>query len=245
VEIPVGRGFHSRASIAALCRVGALLFAAVPALCQPSSQPGPHTAPPALAANPPDTASDIAAPDAQPANPGWRRDALLGMALWDHTLLGAFALGQHFTQLTASAAMSARAAAAPAASTAVLRYSAPRSRVSIESIVNTLNINQIQRQGMNLRMSSPFGNFRLQYRELFNVRPNSLGGGLGQASAAATYTTPRFGAGGLWDLSAAALMGTGSINQLLGNGFGSSLIGGNGPGRKSDTAPTVAIKLTF
>jgi hypothetical protein len=41
-------------------------------------------------------------------------------------------------------------------------------------------------------------------------------------------------------------MGTGSINQMLGSGFGTSVIGGNGPAlHKQAAAPTVAIKLTF
>jgi len=98
---------------------------------------------------------------------------------------------------------------------------------------------------MNVDMKSAFGNLNLIYREIFTGRPNTLGGGVGQASAAAMFTTPRFGSGGKFDFSAAALMGTGSLNTLTGGGFGNSLIGGNGPGRKSQTSPTVAIKLTF
>jgi hypothetical protein len=49
----------------------------------------------------------------------------------------------------------------------------------------------------------------------------------------------------MFDFTAAALMGAGSINQILGSGFGTNSIGGFGPGRKPQTAPTVAIKLTF
>ena len=118
---------------------------------------------------------------------------------------------------------------------------------TLDEMAKALRMDQLQRQGMNVNFNSGFGNFRIQYREVFNPngRSNALGGGIGMASAAAMYTTPRFGSSKLLDFSAAALMGTGSINQMLGSGFGTSAIGGNGPGRKPDTAPTLAIKLTF
>jgi hypothetical protein len=180
-----------------------------------------------------------------------RRDALLGLAAWDHSLLGAFELGARLVELSSLTALSeprviigpAMAVARPAGR--MIRFSTSGSRVSVSSLASSLKLNQLVHQGMNLRMDSPFGNFRLTYREIFSGRPNSLGGGVGQASAAATYTTPRFGAGGLMDFSAAALMGTGAINTLLGNGFGNSVIGGNGPALRKNPGPTVALKLTF
>jgi len=176
-----------------------------------------------------------------------QRDALLGLAEWNHTLLGAFQLGTRLFRMAAPPATASVLLPAQARVSAVLRFSAfgPPPRVTMESIAKVLKMDQLQRQGMNVNLNSAYGSFRLQYREVFSARANTLGGGVGQASAAATYTSPRFGAGRLMDFSAAALMGTGSINQLLGTGFGSSAIGGFGPGRRSDTAPTVAIKLTF
>jgi hypothetical protein len=174
-----------------------------------------------------------------------RRDALLGMAQWDHTLMGAFEMGARLAGFKFTPMIPPR----PVKGTSILegpvRLSNPRPRISVDSLARTLRADQLQRQGMNLHMDSAYGNFKLTYREIFSGRANSLGGGLGQASAAATYTTPRFGAGGLMDFSAAALMGTGSVNTLMGGGFGNSLIGGNGPGRKEQNAPTVALKLTF
>ena len=177
------------------------------------------------------------------------RDAILGLAAWDHSLLGAFELGARLLHLAPDPLSPVTIGPAPARQhpNATLRLSAyGSSRVSLDSIAKALHMEQLERQGMNLRMASPFGSFRLTYREIFNnVRANSLGAGVGQASAAATYTTPRFGAGGLMNFSAAALMGNGSINQLLGSGFGSSVIGGNGPTLRKSTGPTVALKLTF
>lgn len=179
-----------------------------------------------------------------------QRDTLLGLGRWDHTLLGAFQLGARLVRLSTVASVAALppgpASSAPAAGN-VLRFSAfgPTPRASLDSIAKALKVDQLQRQGMNLHMNSPFGNFRLQYREIFNGRSNGLGGGVGQAAAAASWTTPRFGAGGMFDFTAAALMGTGSINQLLGSGFGTNTIGGIGPGARKQDGPTVAIKLTF
>ena len=174
-------------------------------------------------------------------------DAQLGLLGWDHSLQGAFELGERLMRLASPVALPGARGSAATATGSVLRLSAYGSppKASLDAIAKALRIDQLERQGMNLRMSSPFGNFRFQYREIFTARANTLGGGVGQASAAASWTAPRFGAGGLFNFTAAALMGTGLINQLLGNGFGSSAIGGNGPGRKSSTAPTVAIKLTF
>ena len=174
------------------------------------------------------------------------RDALLGLAEWDHTLVGAFELGARLIHLSVAASTTGVAQTHPPV-TGVVRFSAygSGSHAPLDEIAKALKIDQLQRQGMNFHLSSPFGNFRLQYREIFSGRSNSLGGGIGQAAAAATYTTPRFGAGGKFDLSAAALMGTGSINQLLGSGFGSSVIGGNGPALRKNPGPTVALKLTF
>lgn len=211
--------------------------------------------------NMPIAPESAAHPDAVPSPPvldpvdsanlaqGAHRDAAIGLAGWDHTLLGAFELGERLVRLADASVDSASATvlrprpADPAAN--LLRYSGSAGRPTLDSIAKALRIDQLQRQGMNLHMSSPFGNFRLTYREIFSGRANSLGGGVGQASAAATYTTPRFGSGGLMDFSAAALMGNGPINQLLGSGFGSSLIGGNGPALRKSQGPTVAVKFTF
>jgi hypothetical protein len=176
-----------------------------------------------------------------------QRDAVLGLTDWDHTLLGAFQLGARLAHLPSLAALPAPEASVLHAPAVMTRFSSSgATHVSLDTIARALRMDQLERQGMNLNMKSAYGNFRFQYREIFaNGKTNALGGGVGQASAAATYTTPRFGTGGLMDFSAAALMGTGSINQLMGSGFGNSNIGGNGPGHKSQTAPTVAIKLTF
>lgn len=188
---------------------------------------------------------------------GARRDAEIGLNGWDHTLLGAFELGERLIHLADAAivpglgvpgfgvpGLGVRAHAADPASS-FLRYSGSDGRPTLDSIAKALRVDQLQRQGMNLHMSSPFGSFRVTYREIFAGRANSLGGGVGQASAAAMYTTPRFGTGRLMDFSAAALMGDGQINQLLGTGFGSSVIGGNGPALRKAAGPTVALKLTF
>jgi hypothetical protein len=179
--------------------------------------------------------------------PGFRRDAMLGLAEWDHTLLGAFQLGARLIHLSAAPPMPGAIARVhpPAGAAARFSVSGSASHAPLDEIAKALKIDQLQRQGMNLHMSSPFGNFRLQYREIFSGRANSLGGGLGQASAAASWTTPRFGTGGMFDFSAAALMGSGSLNQLMGGGFGNSNIGGFGPGHRQSTGPTVAVKLTF
>jgi hypothetical protein len=182
---------------------------------------------------------------------GLRRDAMLGLADWDHTLLGAFQLGARLIRLSVTAPIysgpapdSVIARAHPQAST-VVHFSASAPHAPLDEIAKALKIDQLQRQGMNVRLNSPFGNFRLTYREVFGGRANSLGGGVGQASAAATFTTPRFGTGGMFDFSAAALMGTGQINTFMGGGFGNNSIGGFGPGAHKQQAPTVALKLTF
>lgn len=177
-----------------------------------------------------------------------RRDAMLGLTEWDHTLLGAFQLGARLMRLSDATAISAGAISIfrPVTDpvTSVVRFSGSASRGSLNSVASQLRLDQLTKQGLNLRMTSPFGNFRLQYHEIFSGRANPLGGGVGQASAAATYTTPKFG-NGLFDFSAAALMGTGSINTLLGSGFGNSAIGGFGPVLRKNPGPTVALKLTF
>lgn len=182
---------------------------------------------------------------AEDGPPRW--DVQLGLAGWDHSLEGAFELGARLMQLAGRRAWPGAAVSPLPGRSSVLRLSAYGSppKASLDAIAKALRIDQLERQGMNLHMSSPLGNFRLQYREVFTGRANSMGGGVGQAAAAASWTTPRFGTGGLFDFTAAALMGTGSINQLLGNGFGSSVIGGNGPALRKNPGPTVAIKLTF
>ena len=174
-----------------------------------------------------------------------RRDALLGLAAWDHTLLGAFEFGERLIQLSSVAPVPVGANAILPRRPIALHLSTSGSRASLASMINAFRLDQLARNGMNLGLNSALGSFRVTYREIFTGRPNSLGGGFGQASAAAMYTTPRFGNKGVMDFSAAALMGTGSINTLIGSGFGNSAIGGNGPGRKPQNAPTVAIKLTF
>ncbi|MGB6686771.1 MAG: hypothetical protein WBE76_02910 [Terracidiphilus sp.] len=205
-----------------------------------------QTVPPAVAANAQESAaeSNSSAPaieDGQIA----RRDALLGLSAWDHTLRGAFELGARLILISREAASPADANAILPQRTIALRFSSSGSPTSLASMVNAFRLDQLARNGMNVGLNSALGSFRVTYREIFSGRPNSLGGGVGQASAAATYTTPRFGGKGVMDFSAAALMGTGSINTLMGSGFGNSAIGGNGPGRKPQDAPTVAIKLTF
>jgi hypothetical protein len=175
-----------------------------------------------------------------------QRDAILGLAAWDHTLYGAFQLGAQLLHLSA-VPITPQVLSFRRTTTTTGRFSVTGAspNLTLDEIAKALRMDQLQRQGMNVNFNSGLGAFRLQYREIFNGRSNSLGGGMGQASAAATYTSPRFGTGKLVDFSAAALMGTGSINSMLGNGFGTSAIGGNGPGHKSQTAPTVALKLTF
>jgi hypothetical protein len=174
-----------------------------------------------------------------------RRDALLGLGAWDHTLLGAFEFGARLIQLSKEAASPVEANAILPSRPIALRFSTAGSHASLASMVSAFRLDQLTRNGMNVGLNSALGSFRLTYREIFSGRPNSLGGGFGQASAAAMYTTPRFGSKGVMDFSAAALMGTGSVNTLMDGGFGNSNIGGNGPGRKPQSAPTVAIKLTF
>lgn len=173
-----------------------------------------------------------------------RRDAMLGLAEWDHTMLGAFQLGARLMRLSDETALPSEAVSIYRPVPESLRFSASGSRPSLNSFANALRLDQLSKQGLNLRMNSAFGSFRLQYREIFSGRANSLGGGVGQASAAATFTTPKFG-NGMFDFSAAALMGTGSINTLLGSGFGNSAIGGFGPALRKNPGPTVALKLTF
>jgi hypothetical protein len=173
-----------------------------------------------------------------------QRDAALGLAEWDHTLLGAFELGAKLLRHSATAdPLEANSLLPSRKSLAVFATSGAHS--PIPSFISVSPLNQVYRNGMNVNMKSVFGDFNVTYREIFTGRPNTLGGGVGQASAAAMFTTPGFGSGRKLDFSAAALMGTGSINTLLGSGFGNSLIGGNGPGHKAQNSPTVAIKLTF
>ena len=175
-----------------------------------------------------------------------RRDALLGLTAWDHTLVGAFQLGASLLHLSTIVPSALGHAPVRPGGAQVLRFYGSTPRVSLDQIAKALRIDQLERQGMNLNLKSTYGNFRLQYREIFNGRSNSLGGGVGLATAAAMYTSPQFGNSKLLDFSAAALIGTGSINQMLGSGFGTSVIGGNGPAlHKQAAAPTVAIKLTF
>jgi len=176
-----------------------------------------------------------------------RRDLILGLASWDHTLLGAFQLGARLFHLATIPAANGVPVFGRPRTAGMGRFSVNGAgpHLSLDEIARALRIDQLERQGMNMNFNAGFGNFRIQYREVFSGRANSLGGGIGQASAAAIYTTPRFGSGKMFDFSAAALMGSGPMNQLLGRGFGTSAIGGNGPGHKSSTAPTVAIKLTF
>jgi hypothetical protein len=217
-----------------------------------------HAAPPGVVANAQKSTSLLnlnansnANPDANPDIPAIedgqiaRRDALLGLGAWDHTLEGAFEMGERLIRLSEKAVLPVGANAVLPARPLALRLSTAGSHASLASMINAFRLDQLTRNGMNLGLNSALGSFRLTYREIFTGRPNTLGGGVGQASAAATYTSPHFGSKGVMDFSAAALMGTGSINTLMGSGFGNSLIGGNGPGRKSQDAPTVAVKLTF
>jgi hypothetical protein len=222
-----GRGLHAQAALEATGRSAAPV--------------GPETAP---AEAEPESASAGEAEGLEPFRIA-RRDALLGMGQWDHTLLGAFEMGARLVGFKVEPMVPPRPVARGAVLEGPVRLSNPRSRFSVDSMARTLKVDQLQRQGMNVHMDSAYGNFKLTYREIFGGRANSLGGGVGQASAAATYTSPRFGTKGMMDFSAAALMGTGSLNTLMGGGFGNSLIGGNGPGRKPQDAPTVALKLTF
>jgi hypothetical protein len=175
-----------------------------------------------------------------------RRDVLLGLAQWDHTLLGAFELGARLLHLETSLPQMPAPTSAAHPVDAIGRFRTNGGHVTINDLAHAWKMDQLQRTGMNMDIKSPYGAFRLTYREIFNGRAtNALGGGIGQASAAAMYSTPRFGAGNLWDFSAAALMGNGSINQLMGGGFGNNSIGGFGPHLHKADGPTVAIKLTF
>jgi hypothetical protein len=175
-----------------------------------------------------------------------RRDVLLGLAQWDHTLLGAFQLGERILHLTAELPAIRISAPPDRPRDAIGHFRTNGGHMTMNDLAHAWKMDQLQRGGMNVDMKSPYGNFRVTYRELFNGRTtNALGGGIGQASAAAMYTTPRFGTGGLLDFSAAALMGSGSINQLMGGGFGNNNIGGFGPHLHKAEGPTVALKLTF
>jgi hypothetical protein len=190
---------------------------------------------------------DPPAPDlAFTFQPLLRRDALLGLARWDRTLQGAFQLGTGAIGLAADAISHAQLGGfRPNLRTQGIldRSVGAAPQFSMNTLAKSLHMDQLQRQGMNLRLNSAYGSFKMSYREVFQAHANGLGGGVGQASAAATYTTPRFGA--MMDFSAAAMMGTGSINSFMGGGFGTNAIGGYAPGHKQGTAPTVAIKLSF
>lgn len=220
---------------------------------RPVQAQAPAAQPSSAAVPLPDSTTSSQASEPGPAIPGAagfaisrlvRRDASLGLAGWDHTLLGAFEIGAKLLRqsatvdpLAANSIATVRKPFAVFSASGSRSVSSPRIRVS--------PIGQLSRNGMNVDMKSVFGNFNVTYREIFTGRHNTLGGGVGQASAAAMFTTPRFGSGGKFDFSAAALLGAGPLNTLTGGGFGNSLIGGNGPGRKSQTSPTMAIKLTF
>ena len=174
------------------------------------------------------------------------RDVLLGLAGWDHTLLGAFKLGARLLHLSSADLVPVRVSRPAQPVSVTGRFTTNGGRITINQLAQAWKIDQLQRSGMNMDMKSPYGTFRLTYREIFNGRStNALGGGVGQASAAAMFTTPRFGSGGLWDFSAAALLGNGSINQLMSGGFGNNNIGGFGPHLRKSEGPTVAVKLTF
>ncbi len=130
-----------------------------------------------------------------------RRDALLGLTAWDHTLVGAFQLGASLLHLSTIVPTALRHTPGRPEIGQVLRSSLSTPRASLDQIAKALRMDQLEHQGMNLNLKSAYGNFRLQYREIFNSngRTNSLGGGVGQAAAAAMYTSPRFGNSKLLD----------------------------------------------
>jgi hypothetical protein len=103
------------------------------------------------------------------------------------------------------------------------------------------NLNQLTRQGMNLRFNSPAGSFRLTYREVFGPRTNALGGGMGMGTAAATYTTSNVG-GTLVNFSAAAFMGGPPTTAMTGGFYNNSLWTA---GTQKHPAPTLSVRLTF
>ncbi len=249
LEFPVLRSTRRRQSPAILWLSAVVLLPAMQGgEAARAQQTLPIALPAPAAIQPPDGTS--LRPDTLPATvageePGvlLQRDALLGLANWDHTLRGAFELGARMLRNSVSVDP-LDANAVPLSRKPVAVFSTSGAHASL-SFLTVSRLDQLTRSGMNVAMRSALGNFNLTYREIFTGRPNSLGGGFGQASAAATFTTPRFGSKGMMDFSAAALMGTGSINTLMGGGFGNSAIGGNGPGHRPENSPTVAIKLTF
>lgn len=102
-------------------------------------------------------------------------------------------------------------------------------------------LDQLTRQGMNLRFNSSAGTFRLTYREVFGARGNSLGGSMGQGTAAATYTTGNFGKS-LVNFSASTFMGGPPTLLMTGGYYNNSLWTA---GTQKHPSPTVSLRLTF
>jgi hypothetical protein len=109
-------------------------------------------------------------------------------------------------------------------------------------LLSMQKLNQLNSQQMNLRFNSSAGSFRFTYREVFGARANSVGGGVGQGTAAATFSSTNFG-GSLFNFSAAALMGAPAPGSVTG-GFQNSPTVFTG-GTQKHPAPTVALRLTF
>jgi len=98
--------------------------------------------------------------------------------------------------------------------------------------------------GPGLRLNTTLGSLRLSYRETFNPKGLSAGGGLSQGSTAATFISSSFG-DGMFVFSASTGFGGRSMAGAGGSGFGgSSMSGGISTGPKQ-AKPAVALRLTF
>ena len=84
-------------------------------------------------------------------------------------------------------------------------------------------LNQIERNGLKLPVSSSHGMFQFGYHDQFGLNGNAMGGGIGRGSAQATYSTS-----GLKDdmlhFSASAMFG--GMGAGMGSGMGGSSLSG-------------------
>ncbi len=196
---------------------------------------------PASGAAPASGTTDLStnALDASPAPPSAAGPALAS-TVWNQSLFEAFQPG---CSLGRFAEVNPRAGLPDAVSPQPARRAGAAFRASSvhpapKFTVPTLD--QLTRQGMNLRFNSTAGTFRFTYREIFGGRGNSIGGGVGQATAAATYTTSNF-RDTLVNLSASTFMGT-PTRDMLGTFVNTPMWTG---GTAKHPAPTVSLRLTF
>ena len=105
-------------------------------------------------------------------------------------------------------------------------------------------VDQLNRSDLGIYFRSTLGKISVTYQDNLGTRCNSLGGGMGQTSTRATFSSPSFG-GGMFHFSA-------SIVGSSHSGFSASSMNGNESGKQFSpggaakrSTSTVSLHLSF